>query len=244
VRGIHTASVSIGTCLLAVASVVMLSGDEPSWKQKPILQWDDQDAKDVLADSPWVKNSKLQKVRYLSEYERRDSGNWEAGIAARDGLGFDLAPLLGLFGENNASMVYELSRRLGPEPGNTAVRWESARPVRAAELKAGETDAPVWQGDYYAIAVYDIPAPFRWNLAPVLKGLASLQREKKKDVKPSRVQILHRNDGRINVVYLFPLSAEISRKDASVHFVAQIGSLVVSQFFYPNEMRLQGEPEL
>jgi hypothetical protein len=49
----------------------------------------------------------------------------------------------------------------------------------------------VWQGDYYAVAVYDILPPFRWNLAGVLKGLASLKRDKKKDVMPSRVQIVH-----------------------------------------------------
>jgi hypothetical protein len=231
-------------CLLGFASVALLSAEDPSWKQKSISQWDDQDAKRVLADSPWVRNVKLQRVRYLSESERRDSGNWEAGIAARDGIGIDLAPLLGMFGPNNVFIVNELARRLRPDVGNVAVRWESARPVRAAELKTGEAGAPVWQGDYYAIAVYDVLAPFRWNLANVLKGLASLQREKKKDVKPSRIQILPREDGRITVVYLFPLSAEITRKDASVHFVAQIGPLVVSQFFYPDEMRLEGEPEL
>jgi len=230
--------------LLAFASVVLLSGDDPSWRQKSIAEWDGQDAKQVLADSPWVKNVKLERVRYLSEFERRDSGNWEAGIAARDGLGFDLTPLLGLFGPTYASKVNELARRLGPDAGNAAVRWESAPAVRAAEPKAGEAGAPVWQGDYYAIAVYDVSPPFRWNLAAVLKGLASLKRDNKKDVKPSRVQILHRENGLITVVYLFPRSAQITSKDASVRFVAQIGPLVVSQFFFPGEMQLTGEPEL
>ena len=69
--------------LLAVASVLLLSGlpltgDDPSWKDKSIPQWDDQDAKQVLAESPWVKSVKLERVRDLSEFERRDGGNWEA----------------------------------------------------------------------------------------------------------------------------------------------------------------------
>jgi hypothetical protein len=84
-RKVHAMRVFAGTCLLAFASIVLLPGDEPSWKQKPVLQWDDQDAKLLLADSPWVKNVKLQRVRYMSEFERRDSGNWEAGIVARNG---------------------------------------------------------------------------------------------------------------------------------------------------------------
>ena len=63
-------------------------------------------------------------------------------------------------------------------------------------------------------------------------------------MRPSRVQILTREDGRITVVYLFPLSAQISKKDVSVHFVAQIGPLVVSHSFHPDEMRRDGEPEL
>src|ERR1700689_2785072 len=89
-------------CLIAVASVVVLSGlpssgDDPSWKEKTIPQWDDQDAKQVLNDSPWVKSVKLEKVRDLSVFERRDGGDWDNGIAPGSGLsGAGLAALLGI----------------------------------------------------------------------------------------------------------------------------------------------------
>ncbi len=72
--------------LLAVAAVALLTADDSSWKNKPIAQWDDQDAKQVLTDSPWVKSVTLQKVRDLSKFERRDGGNWEAGIGPTVGL--------------------------------------------------------------------------------------------------------------------------------------------------------------
>jgi len=231
-------------CLLAIASVVLLSGEDPSWKGKSIPQWDDQDAKQVLADSPWVKSVKLERVRDLSKFERRDGGNMSAGIPPYVGsFWFDLSALAGIFGSNGESPEVELARSLLPSLGNVVVRWESALPVRAAELKAGEVGVPAWQGDYYAIAVYDVTPPFRWNLAKELQGLAFLERGKKKDLKPSRVQILPHDNGLVTAVYLFPRSAMITRNDSTVRFVAQIGRLFVSQFFFPEDMQFQGKTE-
>jgi hypothetical protein len=232
-------------CLLAIASVVLLSGDDPSWKEKTIPQWDDQDAKQVLADSPWVKSVKLERVRDLSKFERRDGGNMSAGVPPYVGaFWFDLSALGGMFGSSNTeSLAMQLARSVRAELGNVVIRWESALPVRAAEMKAGEVGAPVWDGDYYAIAVYNIAPPFHWNLANELKGLAFLQRGKKKDLKPSRVKILPHNNGLMTVVYLFPRSAPIGN-DSNVRFMAQIGRLFVSQFFFPEDMQFQGKTEL
>ena len=221
--------------LLVFAPVVLLSGDDPSWKEKSIPQWDDQDAQQVLADSPWVKSVQPERVRDLSEFERRDSGDWEAGL--KPGVG-----LIGMFNPDIAAVIMELYREQ-MTPGKVKVRWESALPVRAAEMKAGEVGAPVWDGNYYAIAVYDVPSPQRWHLAEELKGVAFLKRDKKKDLKPVRVEVSRHENGMATIVYLFPRTAEISRKDSNVRFVAQIGRLWISQFFFPGEMELQGSPE-
>jgi hypothetical protein len=232
-------------CLLTLASVVLLSGDDPSWKDKPIPQWDDQDAKQVLADSPWSKSVKLERLRYLSEFERRDSGNWEAGIPPGIGLsGAGLIGLLAVFDSNDEALAKALAHRLQYDLGKVVVRWESALPIHAAELKVGDVGLPAWQGNYYAIAVYDIAPPFRWNLANELKDIAFLKRDKKKDLKPSRVEIERHDDGLMTVVYLFPRSAEITMKDSNVRFVCQIGRMYISQFFFPGEMEFQGKPEL
>ena len=231
-------------CLFSTASVVLLSGSIPSWQQKTIPQWDDQDAKEVLADSPWVKSVKLERVRDLSKFQRRDGGNLSAGVPPYVGtFWLDLSALSGLFGGSNPEeLAIERANRWEPQLGNVVVRWESALPVRAAELKAGEPRIPDWLGDYYAIAVYDFQPPFRWNLANELKGDAYLERNKKKDVKPSRVQILPRDKGRVTAIYLFPRSTKIG-DDSNVRFVAQIGRLFVSQFFFPDEMQFQGKAE-
>ncbi len=124
------------------------------------------------------------------------------------------------------------------------VRWESALPVRAAEQKTGEAGAPAWAEDYYTIAVYDVARPsVRWNLSNQLKQDAFLKRNHKKDLKPSRVEVLRHEEELITVVYSFPRSAEISKKDGSVQFAAQIGRLFVSRYFVLDDMQFEGKPE-
>jgi hypothetical protein len=236
--------------LLAVTSAVLLSGrpfagDDPPWKEKSIPQWDDQDAKQILSDSPWVKSVALERVRDLSKFERRDGGNMSVGVPPYVGtFWLDLSAFSGLFGPNPEAVAMEHASRFRPDLGNVVVRWESALPVREAERKAGEAGAPVWDGNYYAIAVYDVEPPFHWNLANELRGLAYLKRDKKKDLKPSHVKILPHDNGLMTAVYLFPRSAAISGKDSNVRFIAQIGRLFVSQFFFPEDMQFQGKPEL
>jgi hypothetical protein len=222
--------------MLVFSTVILLAADE-SWKDKSIQQWDDRDAKQVLADSPWSQNVKLDQVRNLSKFERRDSGNWEAGIGPTVGLdAFDF-----LDPYRQALALARAHAR--PDLGSVMVRWESALPVRSAEARVGETDPPMWQGDYYVIAVHDIPIPFRWNLANELRRTAYIKRDKKKDLRPARVLISRHDERLATVVYLFPRSAEIARNEHHVRFIAQIDRLFVSNFFFPEEMQLQGQWE-
>lgn len=128
-----------------------------------------------------------------------------------------------------------------------AIRWETALPVRVAELKAREIEPQTVEGDGYKIAVYGIPNAFLKGdpvaLGSPLKKLAAIKREGKKDVRPSSVEVFQRSDGLV-VVYVFPLSAEISRKDTVVDFEAVIGRIVLKQSFELSEMHFQGRLEL
>ena len=81
---------------------------------------------------------------------------------------------------------------------------------------AGET-APGVSDAYYAVVVYGIPLSRHWNQANELKDMAYLNRNQKKNLKPSRVEILRGEDDDLaTVVYLFRRSVEITRKDQSV----------------------------
>jgi hypothetical protein len=127
------------------------------------------------------------------------------------------------------------------------VRWESALPVRVAELKTGEAQPPTLSDDGYCVAVYGVPFTDAkgdpLSLARDFKESAFLRRDGKKDVKPLRVEAFELEHSAV-VVYLFPYSAEISKKDSTVEFTALIGRLQVSQTFNVEEMLFQGKLEL
>lgn len=231
----------LGPLLLAAAACCAGSADEAPapWTNKPIEQWSQEDAQRVLADSPWAKSVQLQIVRDLSPDERRASGNMGADV----GKGVGLAGLAGILGSSKGDAAIARAHAK-PDPGKVVVRWESARPVRAAETTLGVKDAPAMDNDFYAVVVYNVPTPKRWNLAKELQGVAALKREKKKDLKPSRVVILRKEAGLADVVYLFRRSVEITKKDAYVVFSAQIERLVLWQPFYPQLMQIEGELEL
>jgi hypothetical protein len=126
------------------------------------------------------------------------------------------------------------------------LRWETALPIRLAELRADGIEPLSLPGDGYNIAVYGVPGSgFKGDpqkLGDPLKKDAILRREGKKDVRPSDVEVFQREEG-VVVVYVFPASTEISKKDGHVEFFAQIGRLVFAQTFDPAEMEFQGKLE-
>jgi len=212
---------------------------DPSWREKPMSQWDPEEAKQVLTDSPWAKSLTPQWVPdSTNEFARRDTGDWQAGRV--DGIG--LAGT-GIFGSARAAEA--IARvHAKPDPGTVVVRWESALPVRAALKKAGETGGPKLDDDHYAIVIHDIPNTGRPNVDRELKNIAFLKRDKMQNLRPSSVEILEGNDGMETVVYLFPRTVEISKRDGWLQFVAQIGRLFVTLNFYPGDMQIRGELEL
>jgi hypothetical protein len=133
------------------------------------------------------------------------------------------------------------------EPPPLKVRWESAFPIREAELKARDTSAPTLDADHYAIAVYGVPSRMAGgdskSLASQLKKQAEIKRDGKKNLKPSSVEVLQRDDGPV-IVYLFPRSKEITRQDKRVEFDAKIGQLQFAQSFYVDDMNYQCKLEL
>ena len=224
---------------LFLAVCWLLPAEDPAWKSKPVRQWDQEDAKQVLADSPWAKSVTPQWVRDLSPDERRNSGDLEADQAK--GVGLD-----GLIGIFDPARAEEASARAHakPDPGVFLIRWESA-PVRTAEQRLPDQDAPALESDdFYAIAIYNVPTPKRWHMEGELKGIAFLKRAGRKDLKPSRV-VIHRQSGDLaTIVYLFPRSVEITKKDGAVTFQAQIGRLVFTRIFDTYEMQINNQLEL
>jgi hypothetical protein len=235
--------------LLAFASAVLLMAADSSWRTKPTAQWTEEDAAQVLSKSPWSREIVAGVARRESEDELRDGGRMGQPI----GVGYDNVDPKGSGPKLPANPLdiftgsdYRSSRSL-VQSMKVRLRWESALPVRLAELKYGEIPPPTIEGDGYRIAVYGIPpGDFTGDpkkLGDPLKEYAALRREGKKDVRPVRVEVFHQTNGSA-VVYLFPLSAEITRMDGHVEFSAHIGRIVVAQVFNLAEMEFLGKLEL
>ena len=223
-----------------LAAILAISAQDVTWKNKPMELWNAEDAKPVLTASPWAKSVEPQWVRDLSPDERRMGGDMEADI----GKGVGLEGLIGIFDSTREAEAIERAHAKS-DPGAVLVRWESARPVRAAERSLPDREAPAIDSDeYYAIAIYNIITPKRWNIEKELKGIAFLKRRQKKDLKPSRVMILPKEGKEATVVYLFRRSQEITKRDGSILFQAQIGRLVVACVFLTNEMQIANQLEL
>jgi hypothetical protein len=249
--------------ILAAGAVSLLAEDKASqadaWK-KPVPQWTVDDAHQIMTDSPWVKTTTPTMEGRANDSQRRGSnggGGRRSGGIGIGGVGIGI-PGIGGMGRpgggypgggstrgNPGGGYPDDGRRTDPAtPPMLTLRWESALPVRAAELRGRDVDAPTVDENHYAIAVIGVPrnmlkADTR-AMESDLKKQAVLKRDGKKDVKPSSVEILQRDDGPV-IVFFFSKSTEISTSDRRVEFDAQIGRLKFGESFYTEDMVYDGK---
>jgi hypothetical protein len=221
---------SLVVALLPVGNSAL--AQQPSWRNKPTAAWTQDDAYQVLTNSPWVKKVRTTILHQQSEFERRDGGN----MGKPTGPGYD--------GIGDRESVFA-SRRVGEIP-TLLLRWETALPVRVARLKAHTVEPPTLTTDAYSLAVYGVPrGDFKGDplkLGKPLRDQAVLRRAGKKDVKPTVVEVFQGEEGPI-IVYQFPRSLEISKDDKTLSFSAIIGRLSFTQPFDTEAMHFQGNLE-
>ena len=239
---------SIAFFFASVVCTVLLTAGDPGWLDKQPAQWTEQDAEQLLTASPWSHEIPGVIDRRLTEDQLREGGQ----MGQPHGIGNDGVDPKGS-GPKVSPNIFtgaggaDRSERSYARPITLRLCWQSALPIRLAELKAHVIEPPTLDGDGYQIAVYGVPsASFKGDPAQLgepLKKTATLKREGKKDARPVRVEVFQRQDGLV-VVYLFPLSAEISRKDGDVQFEARIGRIAVSHTFHLQQMEFLGKLEL
>jgi hypothetical protein len=221
--------------LLVLSAAIVLAA-EPAWKSKEVTEWTPAEAEQVLANSPWVRNAEVTVLPQRSEALMRDSGHM--GGANGAGIG-GLGPSIFTGVGDGKRLVPKAEKRQ-----TFLLRWESARTVRAAELKLKDERAPAWDGDYYALAIYGVPGLEDQKHLPVeLRKTAFLRRHGNKDLKPAKVDLLFDGD-LATLVYLFPRSQPITQQDRDVWFAAQIGQIFVEQSFHLAAMEFLGKLEL
>jgi hypothetical protein len=231
---------------ISLPVIAQLATADAPWISKRIPEWNDKDAFLILSDSPWSKRTAASLTRLMTASQRRDGGD----MAAQDGAhnsGIGLA--------NAGSLVRTGGAIKRPGEGaeaehlKLAVRWESAMPIQAAELKTHDSSAPELDGEDYAIAVYNVSLKLASigdlkNLETDLKRIAVLKIEGRAEIRPSRVVAVEMGSDMANIIYFFPRSARITAQDQRLEFDGQVGRIVFAQYFYPPEMKFLGKLEL
>jgi len=242
--------------VLALVGAVLLTAADPPWTGKRVAEWTPTDASQVLSNSPWAKLAAPTILPALTAFARRDGGNIGAqggGQGMRlDRLPEALNPLGSLISKDAPVRPGQ-----GPETrvAKLPIRWETALPIRAAEVKNSEEGAPDVDGEDYAIAIYDISFKLasivkdqKKDLAKELKKISVLKiegrPEKSSEFRPTRVSVIELENDTAIVVYFFPRSARLTVEDKRVEFDAQVGRIAVALYFYPPEMLFQGKLEL
>jgi hypothetical protein len=235
---------------LALPLCLLAADDAAPWKAKQIPDWTESDAKDFLNESPWIKFF-TPGMKAANTQGRRSMGSMGGIGMGGIGLGVPGMGGMGRRGMGNPGGGYPGGQ--SQRTSNTAdapkltLRWESAMPVRSAELKTHDNLAPTIDEKHYAIAVYGIPDRLldgdTKKLQDQLKKEAAIKRDGRKDFKPSSVEVLERPGGPV-VVYFFPNSTEITKADRRAEFDATIGRLILTQSFFLDEMVWQGKIEL
>jgi len=232
--------------VLLVASGAVLPAGAQVWKDKRIAEWSVEEARQVLTESPWAK-SVTPAPAGSGGLGKQPVSVGRGGIGVGP-VGIGLPGLGGLGGRGRIQRgPSDSGSSDAGEIPNLTLRWASAMPVISAELIARELDAPSVDESHFAIAVYGMPGRLIHGdpkvVAAELKRHAAIQREGKKDIKPSSVEVLMHEQGPV-ILYLFSRSNEIARDDKRIGFDAEIGRLKIAQDFLPDEMVYQGKLEL
>jgi hypothetical protein len=248
---------------LAVAGTALLLCAADAWKNPDYTQWSSEDAQKVMTKSPWAKETTVTMGQGSSPGSQ---GSRRGGMGGGGGMG----------GMGGGGMGGGRGGGMGGGGGQSApsqkitIRWESAMPIKEAELKAQYGSQLPAKGDAgytldqpqttYAISVTGLRLGGRRRQADSsdqsssdgqksqadrikdqLMGATQLLRKGKDPLYPQDVQV---NTSTNVVVFLFPKTDAISDDDKEVEFVTSMGPVQVKQKFTLKDMHFNGKLEL
>ena len=231
--------------LLVTVCPTLMAGDE--WRKKPAEQWTEDEARQVLNDSPWAKRV---KVRYLETSGGRRSGGTSpmpGGSPIPGG-----SPVPGGNPPMGGPPIPGGGGGGGPRGVRTAseivVRWESASAISLALAKLGIERAPGLERvkDSYVIAALAVPEMGQDigdmddpSTLDRLRDGARLLIGNQRSIIPDRVQASRSDEG-LMVFFIFPKEKVGPLGDEKLKLLARIGPAQLSAEFKPKDMNLAG----
>jgi hypothetical protein len=242
---INLRAISVGFSLCSILAAAAM--EDQTWPNREFSTWNETDARNVLNASPWAKLTTPVLLPGLSAWQRRDGGDMAAEGGGKN-TKLDLSDVTGYHTKDRAATRTDLD--FNGIPRKILIRWESAGPLRFAEIKAKDDEAPDVDGEDYAVAVYSVPLKAAMpnfdlrTLPGILKQNTLIKVAGRKDIKPSRVVLRQQGSDVATIVFFFSRSARFSTEDKRLDFVSLVGRMSLTQSFFPPDMVFQGKLEL
>lgn len=215
-------TITLGLIFL-MAGLVYAAND--SWKTKPYQQWDQNDLKEILTDSPWVKRTTVMASwakggmapanggQYpqgqQNQQNRQTQGQQPPGSMGGTGGGYG--------GGNTGTPAQAAPPTAGDQEAEFFVRWSSALTerealARSAQLSGQYSETQLQQYVNQTPSTYDVVVygedmtPFTTETEESLKSEVYLEvKPSKEKVNPSVIKITKGNDGRVQtLLFSFP----------------------------------------
>lgn len=265
--------------LISVSSATLLLA-APSWQKKDFSQWTADDAKKILSDSPWAKTVQVAKGKMTAQMDRPSSTAPLNTISSAkrylvaptpDGYGTGTPQMNGASGGGAQSQQSQQPQGGAPggmgQPGQgqqagaeptvpqgvpVVVDWESAVPVRLAELKlkSGKTQpsqADIEQAkkpvDSYMVALVGVPGAPKQGEEQELASSATITAKGKQPIQATSAKEQTMTGGTRAIIFTFPKTQQITDDDKSVQFEEKKGALPsdVKQSFKLKDMHYDGK---
>lgn len=262
--------------MLTLLSLAVLLLAAPAWEKKDFSQWTTEDAKKILSDSPWAKTIHLNigsmaapagatgAKQYLvaptangEGPQRGASGGGQMGGAGQQQ---SQQPMPGSASQNEMGRPGQTpgqNPQAGSEPAMqqgvpVVVEWESAVPVRLAELKLKSGDSQPSQADVeqakkpsenYIIALVGVPGQPKEGEEKDMATSATITPKNKQSIQATSVKEQAISGGTRAIIFTFPKAQPITEDDKTVQFRLVKGPLPtdVKENFKLKDMRYDGK---
>ncbi|HLH32736.1 MAG TPA: hypothetical protein VKY31_16160 [Terriglobia bacterium] len=237
------------TALLSLAALLVaaLAFGEDFWIKKDYTQWNDEEVKKIMTNSPWAKDV---TVTVPATAVGGRGGPASSGINVEDAGGRG-----GRGGRGARGPQGDTDNAAPTEvPISLTVSWRSALPLRKALVKTrlgSSTEVPAdarqllaKEQEEYVIVVSGVPARMaRLVQDPVQFNRSSLKIGKKAPLTPKGVDFQTRTQT-IDVVFVFPKMEAITLDDKEVEIDLKLGPINAKRKFSLKDMVYNGKLEL
>jgi hypothetical protein len=226
---LHLLALPAAACMFAVS---LFSAD--FWQSKPYTEWNEKDVQKLLQSSPWAKPMNVTGPASAT-----------GGIGRMDAVG-------GLTAHKSVNPADSPAQgALVP----VVVRWQSAKPVREASVKAKYGNeagtspeakkALAEPANHYVISICGLPADaFDGNPEELRREMLAQGMLVIKGKEPIRPVDFVTENGGVTAQFVFPKTNPIAEEDKEAEFVVKIRTYNIRQKFRLKEMVYNGKLDL